>query len=40
MNHSEIKPTNVTKCISIKKDPITGKLVGVPKEWANILNAD
>ena len=33
-------PQNVKKRISIKLDPVTGKLLGVPKEWAEQLNTD
>lgn len=37
------KPQNFQKGISITRDPVTGKLVGVPEEWANSsakINAD
>ncbi|CAD8149179.1 unnamed protein product [Paramecium octaurelia] len=37
---SDIRPLDVKKCISIKRDPVTGKLIGVPKEWASHLDAD
>ncbi|CAD8073224.1 unnamed protein product [Paramecium primaurelia] len=37
---SDIRPLDVKKCISIKRDPLTGKLIGVPKEWASHLDAD
>ncbi|CAD8072228.1 unnamed protein product [Paramecium sonneborni] len=39
-SNSEIKVFDVKKCISIKRDPITGKLIGVPREWASHLDAD
>ncbi|CAK79864.1 unnamed protein product (macronuclear) [Paramecium tetraurelia] len=37
---SDTRPLDVKKCISIRRDPITGKLIGVPKEWATHLDAD
>lgn len=32
----EGKPLNCQKQVSIQKDPVTGKLIGVPEEWANL----
>ncbi|CAD8101977.1 unnamed protein product [Paramecium primaurelia] len=37
---SDIKLFDVKKCISIQRDPVTRKLIGVPKEWASHLDAD
>jgi len=37
-NRNDVR--SVHKHISIKKDPITGELIGVPKEWANELEVD
>ncbi|CAD8066447.1 unnamed protein product [Paramecium sonneborni] len=39
-SNSDVKVLDVKKFISIKRDPVTGKLIGVPKEWASHLDAD
>lgn len=40
LSKSDLRPQDVKKCISIKRDPITGKFLGVPKEWAAQLDVD